>query len=226
MKHIKHIFFDLDHTLWDFDKNSGLTFKLIFEKFNVDLSLNDFLAIYVPINAKYWRLYRTNQISKEDLRYARLDEAFKYLNYAANSQLVIDLSEAYIEHLADFNHLFPYTMEVLDDLEKNYHLHIITNGFKSIQNRKMRSSQIHSYFKTITTSEDVGVKKPDPAIFEHALTKANATTQESLMIGDNLEADILGAQNFGMNTIFFGKDDTFGGQSIQCLSELKTILNT
>jgi putative hydrolase of the HAD superfamily len=223
MKHLKHIFFDLDHTLWDFDKNSGLTFESIFKKHNVELNLSEFLPVYEPINAKYWKLFRENKISKEVLRYARLNEAFEVLNFKAEPNLVIALSESYIEHLSDFNHLFPYAIETLEHLQETYQLHLITNGFRGVQYRKMKSSRIINFFKTVTTSEDVGVKKPDPAIFNHALDLAKASNNESVMIGDNLEADIEGAEKVGMSSIFFGKDDTFEGKSIQCLSELKRI---
>lgn len=224
MKHIKHIFFDLDHTLWDFDKNSGLTFDAIFKKHDVNLSLDHFLPVYEPINAKYWKLFRNNEISKEDLRYARLNEAFKQLKFSATEDLVIQLSESYIEHLSDFNHLYPNALEVLDYLKPHYRLHIITNGFRGVQHRKINSSKINIYFDTITTSEDVGVKKPHPDIFYHALKTANAKTSESLMIGDNLEADVEGAEKIGMSTVFFGKDDNFDGISISSLIELKDLL--
>ncbi|QSS97763.1 YjjG family noncanonical pyrimidine nucleotidase [Psychroflexus sp. ALD_RP9] len=224
MKPFKHIFFDLDHTLWDFNKNSGLTFESIFKKHNIELNLSEFLPVYEPINEKYWKLFRENKISKEDLRYARLNEAFKVLNFKAEPNLVIALSESYIEHLSDFNHLFPYAIEVLEHLQETYHLHLITNGFRGVQYRKMTSSRIINFFETVTTSEDVGVKKPDPAIFNYALKLAQASSSESVMIGDNLEADIEGAEKVGMASIFFGKDDTFEGESVQCLSELKNIL--
>lgn len=224
MNQIKHVFFDLDHTLWDFNQNSKSTFQQIFNLHNVSLDIDEFIPVYEPINAKYWQLFRHNKISKNDLRHVRLKETFETLSYQADDELISALSEDYIKNLSNFNQLFPYTSEVLSELQKSYQLHIITNGFKEVQERKIRSSNINHLFQTITTSDDAGCKKPDPKIFEHALNLAQAEKGESLMIGDNKEADVDGAQKFGINAILFGKDDNFEGQQISCLSELKNIL--
>lgn len=224
MQHVKHLFFDLDHTLWDFDTNSKLTFQQIFERHRVNVDISDFIPIYEPINTKYWQLFRHDKISKEDLRYARLKEAFDLLKFKADDDLISVLSEDYIRDLADFNQLFPYTAEVLTHLKSVYKLHIITNGFRDVQERKMKTSQINHFFETITTSDDAGCKKPNPDIFAYALGLAQAEKKESLMIGDNIDADIEGARNFGIDAVLFGKDDTFDGPQITCLSELKTIL--
>lgn len=224
MKHITDVFFDLDHTLWDFDKNSGLTFETIFKKHAVDLPLDEFLKVYEPINTKYWKLFRENKIQKKDLRFNRLNEAFETLNFSADSSLVESLSEAYIKHLPDHNFLFPDTELTLTYLSNKYKLHIITNGFQEVQHKKLRNSKINTFFKTITTSEDAGVKKPDKIIFEFALNSAKVSKSNSIMIGDNLEADVLGAKSFGMEAIFFGKDENYQGWQVQNLKDLKTIL--
>lgn len=201
--HKKHLFFDLDHTLWDFDKNSALTFDKIFKLNNLDIDLNTFLEIYVPINLQYWKLYREEKIDKKSLKFARLNDAFKALGIEVSTRLIHKLSDDYIAHLSTFNHLFPGTIELLEYLQPNYTLHIITNGFKEVQHGKLNQSKIDHFFQTVTNSEMVGVKKPNPKIFKHALQMAKATKEESLMIGDNLEADILGAINFGMEAICF-----------------------
>lgn len=200
---ITDVFFDLDHTLWDFDKNSALTFKKIFELNNLNINLDDFLSHYVPINLKYWRLYREEKIKKSALRFARLNDAFTAIGYTIDADLIDKLSEDYIEHLATFNHLFENTFEILDYLSARYNLHIITNGFDEVQHKKMTSSNINGYFKTITNSEMVGVKKPNPIIFNFALQQANTNVEQSIMIGDSYEADILGAKNIGMDAVFF-----------------------
>lgn len=202
-KGITDVFFDLDHTLWDFDKNSALTFDKIFKINNVDLKVEYFLAHYVPINLKYWKLYREEKIDKEVLRFARLNETFKAIAFEANDDLVHKLSEDYITHLSTFNHLFENTFEILDYLSLNYTLHIITNGFDEVQSKKMSHSKIDMYFKTITNSEIAGVKKPNPKIFDFALNLANTTANKSVMIGDSYEADVLGAKNIGMDVVFF-----------------------
>ena len=203
IENIKHVFFDLDHTLWDFDKNSALTFQKIFDMHNVDVQFADFIKVYEPINLRYWKLYRDEQIDKTSLRYGRLKDAFDELNYYIDDELINQLSIDYITHLGTFNHLFEGTVDLLDYLYPKYELHIITNGFEEVQLRKMTSSNINHYFKTITNSEIAGVKKPNPIIFDHALKVANAKPDESIMIGDSYEADILGALNVGYDVIFF-----------------------
>jgi putative hydrolase of the HAD superfamily len=200
---IKHIFFDLDHTLWDFDKNSNLAFLNIFEKHALTVEIDQFLKVYTPINSHYWKLYREDRVSKEDLRHGRLRETFDGLQVSVTDVQIEQLAIDYIEQLPNHNYLLEGTKEILDYLDSRYTLHIITNGFKEVQRKKLESSGISKYFETVTTSEDVGVKKPNKRIFEVALKNAAAKADESIMIGDNLEADILGAQNFGMQAILY-----------------------
>jgi putative hydrolase of the HAD superfamily len=201
MAAIKHVFFDLDHTLWDFEKNSDLTFKKIFLKHDINTDLIGFLKIYKPLNIEYWKLYREEKINKEELRYQRLKTAFDAINYEISDDLIDILAIDYIECLPDYNHLFEGTFEILEYLKGKYELHIITNGFEEIQTKKMESSRILDYFSTLVTSESVGVKKPNPKVFNYALEKANAQSNNSIMIGDSIEADIEGALSVGMKAI-------------------------
>jgi len=223
---IKHIFFDLDHTLWDFDKNSRLTFEKIFKLNKIDLDLSEFLEVYEPINLRYWKMYREERVSKADLRYGRLKDALDSINVRIGDEMINHLSVAYIDHLTTFNHLFDGTFEILEYLQLKYHLHIITNGFQEAQERKMINSNIRSYFKTVTNSEMVGVKKPNPKIFNFALNQANAKSNESIMIGDSLEADIEGAKHVGMSAILSTQKslDTDKIKVIHHLKELKNHL--
>ncbi len=223
---IKHIFFDLDHTLWNFDKNSELTFKQIFKEQNIQLNVEDFLEVYMPINLNYWRLYREDKISKSDLRYSRLKDSFDAVNYNITDELINKISEGYISYLPNHNHLFDGDIEVLEYLKEKYELHIITNGFEEVQNLKMQKSGILKYFKEIITSESVGVKKPNPKVFEFALSKANTIAGDSIMIGDSYEADVMGALNVGMLAIHFTNDNNknSGVLSTNHLLELKNYL--
>jgi len=224
---IKHVFFDLDHTLWDFDKNSALTFDKIFKQHQVELSLDTFLEVYEPVNLQYWKRYRDDEIDKMELRYGRLRDTFDAVNFTIEDRLIEQLSHAYIDHLSSFNHLFEGTMEVLNYLQPKYQLHIITNGFEEAQLRKMNSSAITTYFKTVTNAEIAGVKKPNPIIFEYALNLAKAQPHESIMIGDNYEADVLGALNVGYDAIFFNyRNDPSEAhvKQINHLLQLKTFL--
>lgn len=200
---VTDVFFDLDHTLWDFERNSALTFKKIFLQNHVDVDLNDFLKVYVPINLRYWKLYREERVTKSELRYQRLRSAFDELKILVNDETINILSEDYIEHLSSFNHVFTGTLEILEYLKPKYKLHIITNGFEEIQEKKMKNSQILDYFDVIVNSEMAGVKKPNPKIFNLALTKAGVKANNSLMIGDSIEADIIGAKNLGFHVLHF-----------------------
>ena len=200
---IKHIFFDLDHTLWDFETNSANTFKFIFKENNIDVALDDFLHHYVPINHQYWKLYREEKVTKSVLRYQRLKDSFNGLNHHVSDKMIDHLAKVYIDNLPNYNTLFDGATDLLNYLKVNYQLHIITNGFEEVQTKKMNSSGILHYFDKIITSESVGFKKPNPKIFNHALNLADANVSQSIMIGDNFEADILGAQQVGMQTIFF-----------------------
>ncbi|GAA4316988.1 YjjG family noncanonical pyrimidine nucleotidase [Pontixanthobacter gangjinensis] len=227
LNNIENVFFDLDHTLWDFDKNSELAFREIFEKQRLELDINDFLEVYKPINFKYWELYRNNSVSKESLRYGRLKDSFDSLKFETQDSTIQTIADDYIEYLPKNNHLLEGTMELLDKLREKYRLHIITNGFEEVQHKKMQGSGIHDFFETITTSEEAGVKKPHPQIFEVAIQKSGANISRSVMIGDNLEADIIGAHKFGLQVIYLNPEATeFRGQypQVQKLNELLNYL--
>lgn len=200
---IKHVFFDLDHTLWDFEKNSDLAFIKIFKDLTIDIEISEFLKVYKPINTIYWNRYRNDEVSKSKLRYGRLKDTFDSLNYDITDLEINKMSEVYIESLADHNYLLPNSKSILDYLFSKYKLHIITNGFEEVQLQKIVSSDIQPYFSKIITSESVGVKKPNPIIFNEALKRANALACESIMIGDNIEADIYGALESGFSAILF-----------------------
>ena len=204
---IKHVFFDLDHTLWDFETNSDLAFNKVFTTFNINTDLKDFLKVYKPINFEYWKLYREEKISKENLRYGRLKDAFDAINFSISDDLINNIAIEYLNFLPEFNFLFDGTFELLDYLKEKYELHIITNGFEEVQSQKMISSKIHHYFKEVITSESVGVKKPNPKVFKFALEVAKAKKEESIMIGDNLEADIQGALKVGLSAIHCNFDN-------------------
>ena len=220
IKGVTDVFFDLDHTLWDFDKNSALTFEKIFRLNNLYIPLNDFLGYYETINLSYWKLFREERIDKASLRYGRLSDTFKKLDLLVNDDIIFKLSDDYILHLPSFNYLFDGTIEILEYLKPRYNLHIITNGFKEVQQGKLFNSNINHYFNTITNSEEVGVKKPNPKVFNYAIELANTHVNNSLMIGDNYEADILGALNVGFDVIHFNYHNEKVDKDIKQISKL------
>ena len=226
-RNITDVFFDLDHTLWDFEKNSSLAFETVFEKQNIPIKISDFLSYYVPINLKYWEMYRKDEINQKELRFGRLKETFDLLDYPIDDATIVFLSEQYIHYLPKYNHLFDGAIPILDYLKSKYSLHIITNGFAEIQENKLNNSYITSYFKTITNSEMAGFKKPSRNIFEYALDLAKTKKESSIMIGDCLEADVQGALDAGLDAIFFNESNTPVSQNIKQvnhLSELKKYL--
>ena len=221
---ITDVFFDLDHTLWDFEKNSALAFQTIFKKYQIQLDLEHFLVHYIPINLRYWELYRSEQVTQNQLRYGRLKETFDLVSYEIDDEKINFLSEQYIHYLPKYNHLFEGTIEILEYLKPKYKLHIITNGFAEIQNNKLNNAKINHYFETITNSEMAGVKKPNPLIFQHALDLAKAQKESSIMIGDCIDADIYGAIQSGFDAILFNehkKTIPEGIKQVNHLLELK-----
>lgn len=227
MKNITDIFFDLDHTLWDFDANSILAFDKIFSKDHPTIDTDKFIEIYAPINQACWKLYQVDKITHDELRYSRLRQSFDALKYTISDEEIHHISHFYIEFMPDNNQLFDGTIEILDYLQPKYNLHIITNGFAEVQGKKISNSGLGNYFKTITNSEMAGVKKPHRNIFEFALSLADVKKENAIMIGDCIEADVRGAIDFGMQAILFDEKKVHsvaGIKTINHLLELKNIL--
>lgn len=221
----KAVFFDLDHTLWDFEKNSAMAFEFIFERHYLDIDCDAFLKAYVPVNVQYWKLFRDDKITQHELRYGRFRETFSQLGIVVNDDLIETLAHEYITHLPTFNHLYDGAIEMLDYLKQKYSLHIITNGFHEVQQHKLRNSNIGHYFETVTNSETAGCKKPNPQIFEFALRAANADKSCSIMIGDCIEADIQGALDCGIDAIYFNEHKLCAPETIVQVSHLLELKN-
>jgi putative hydrolase of the HAD superfamily len=203
---IKHIFFDLDHTIWDFDRNAEETLQELYEVYQLRnlglLSAAEFIHKYTENNHSLWAQYHLGLISKDLLRAERFRKTF--IELGVQPDLVPqDFESDYVKISPTKTNLFEGAQKVLAYLQKKYTLHIISNGFKETTLTKMDLSGLNPYFTNVIISEEVGVNKPDKAVFEYALQKAQANKQESIMIGDSLEADVYGAQDFGMKAIFF-----------------------
>ncbi len=202
----KDLFFDLDHTLWDFETNSKETIQELYTTHRLaDLGIVDFDGFYSTYSAhnhRLWDRYTKGYIKQEELRWKRV--YLSLLDFkVANEPLAKEMSQAYLEILPNKKHLFPYTIEILEYLkQKDYKMHLITNGFESVQFKKIKNSGLQDYFIEVITSEASNSLKPQKEIFEYALKNANASIEESIMIGDNESADIQGGINIGMDTIF------------------------
>ncbi|MFC2115187.1 YjjG family noncanonical pyrimidine nucleotidase [Bacteroidota bacterium] len=230
LKKYSHIFFDLDRTLWDFDKNSMETLSELYFRHNLDALIDkpeDFIDIYHEINMQLWDLYRKGQLSKEVLREKRFKLSFDHFGIS-DDEMCADFGREYIEISPMKTLLVPYTREILDYLSGHYDLHIITNGFLRTQEVKMKNCGLDMYFKSLTTSEVVGHNKPRPEIFHQALSAVHARKDASIMIGDDLQVDVLGAKRFGMDQVFFNYDQIVHDEEItfeiRSLEELRRIL--
>jgi putative hydrolase of the HAD superfamily len=228
----QHLFFDLDHTLWDFDANARATLTDLFVLFNLDdkvaAPFDAFYKHYLHHNEILWNQYLNGKISADDLKWKRMWRTLLEFKIA-DEPLAKQLSAKFMELLPTKKNLFPYTFEILDYLlQKKYILHLITNGFEKTQWSKLNNSGLNTYFTHVVTSEASNSLKPQKEIFDYALNKAGATLGNSIMLGDNLEADIQGAMNAGMDTVFVNHlNATTALQptyTIYHLKELKAIL--
>jgi putative hydrolase of the HAD superfamily len=226
----KHIFFDLDRTLWDFEANSSDTLAEIFAEHSLNLKCKTFeffLENYKELNKQYWIDYRNNRVSKEVLSWKRFYDAL-LLCGIDDVALSKQIAKEYVGRSPYKTKLFPEVKNTLEKLKSDFHLHIITNGFKEVQFIKLKQSGLDIYPKSITISEDVGKPKPHIEFFESALKKANANAYNSLIVGDDLETDILGAKNYGIDYVWFNPEKeitkTEIKKQINCIDELIDIV--
>lgn len=225
---MKHLFFDLDRTLWDFESNSHETLEELFYEFELAglLQTNsaDFIENYKRINEELWARYRLGELTQSELRKTRWNAAFAHFSYE-NEELGLQMGKAYIDRCPRKTRVFPGTYEILTALRSRYSMHIITNGFKEVQFIKLTEANLIDYFDVVVTSDDVGVQKPNAKVFLHALELASARADESVMIGDDLAVDCHGAIAVGMKAVWFnpGRESVSAGggaAQIAALSEL------
>ena len=204
--HYKDLFFDLDHTIWDFELNSKESLFDLYQQYDlVNKGITDFdgyFEKYSAHNHRLWDRYTKGFIKQDELRWKRI--YLSLLDFkVADEGLAKKMSQDYLAILPNKKNLFPYTIEILEYLKsKQYKMHLITNGFESVQFKKIENSNLAPYFIEVITSEASNSLKPQVAIFEYALAKSNASLESSIMIGDNESADIQGAINVGMDSIF------------------------
>lgn len=231
MKKYTHLFFDLDHTLWDYDRNVAESLSELFVHHYLQNSgipdVDAFIKSFYAVNFKLWALYDVGKISKESLRDTRFKLIFEHAG--ANPERVSrDLEEDFMARTSSKPHLLPYTMEILAYLRPHYGLHIISNGFNESQFKKMEASGLTPFFDLIVTSETTGHKKPDPRIFQFAMDQLRTVHTDCMMIGDNPNSDILGAIRAQIDNVYF--DPHFKGidhtptHTIRHLKELEEIL--
>ncbi len=230
MSKYKHFFIDLDRTIWDHERSSLESFKFIFRYFKLKElgipSLDEMVSVFNSHNDILWSHYRRGEIKKELLSVKRFELTLNSF-YIDNPGLSHEIAQEYVTMRPERAYLFPNAIQALSYLNNKYHLHIITNGFEEVQFQKLKITGIDKYFKNVITSEEAGVKKPDPFIFELAMHKAGASESNSIMLGDDLDVDIEGARNAGMDQLFFNPEellhDVKVNYEIRDLIELKEL---
>ncbi len=231
MSKYKHIFFDLDRTLWDFEKNSEEVFRDMYDILDIEKSgipnFDEFFTAYKSVNHDLWDLYREGKIDKEFLNFQRFYQTLFEFG-VENKELAKEMGAKYVKWSPYKKHLFEGSIELLEYLKLNYHLHIITNGFEEVQSVKLRESKLQQYFEQVIISDTTPVKKPHPKIFKYALHQAGAEVGESLMIGDDVDIDIKGAAGVAMDQIWTNftdaKSDFKPTFEVTSLLEIKDIL--
>ena len=227
----KYIFFDLDHTLWDFEKNSTETLAELYHKYELaklgTFCVNSFIARFQEINAQLWRQSDEGKVDRDSLRKNRfrmICDDLGFENEEVTSQMGVD----YVALCPQKKELLPFALDMLEYLNQKYALYILTNGFSDVQAVKLSSAGILHYFQRVFTAEDFGVGKPNKTYFYNVMREIGARPEECIMIGDNLKTDILGAQNAGLDHVFYnpGKRSYFMHvqYDIECLSELGNLL--
>lgn len=214
MQPFTHVFLDLDHTLWDFDKNSYLTLQNLYVESDLntktDIPFDVFFSMYKKINAQLWKAYNTNTISQSELRNTRFIRVFEALNREISPQINAFLSHEYVHRCTRMGHLIEGAETLLQHLKGKFVYHIITNGFNDSQWAKIEYSNLKHYFEPhqITTSEIAGAHKPNKRIFEYVCQKYNVSPQQCIMIGDNIDTDILGAKQANIKSIWYAPEET------------------
>ncbi len=225
----EHLFFDLDHTLWDFERNSKICLEAIMDKekqvLPSDFDIEIFLQHFSVINAGLWRELDENRITHDNLRQVRFQRVLSAMNIEISDEFSLNLNQHFLDTLPHQHHLMDDAFDVLEYLHPKYRLHILSNGYLEIQRKKMHSGGILHFFENIFTIDNAGYKKPEKAFFEFALNEIKTAPENCIMIGDNLLTDIEGAQNAGIATIYFNPElEVTDAENINQLLALKAIL--
>lgn len=222
LKHKKHLFFDFDDTLWDFQKNSTEVLHELFHEYELGNKLQTditaFLSAYKKVNLSFWSQYYKQEINKEHLRNHRFNETFKLFGYDHYEENLL-ITEQYLKRAPKGSSLKEGCLETLSYLKQNYSLHIITNGFREVFAIKMDACGIRHYFDQVIISEEHDLVKPDARIFRLAESFTNSEAHDCVMIGDSLESDIEGALNAGWEAIHF-TNEGFARQDVRVISKL------
>ena len=202
---IKHLFIDLDDTLWDTYSNNRSSLEEMYHRHRwceyFD-SFEAFFDIYWPHNEALWHEYRHGQIDKPTLKLERFRRPFAR-RVALSEEQVSEWNAEFLSITGTKTQLCPHALETVQYLHRYYKLYILSNGFREVQYAKLMNSGLAPYIDRMILSEDAGINKPNKEIFDFALIKAKARKAESVMIGDSWDADIIGAANAGLTSIWY-----------------------
>ncbi len=216
------ILFDADDTLFDFKKSEDFAIRKLISKLNSKFDDEFIVDTYKDINTKIWIEFEEGKITSDALKVERFDRLIKKLKIDADAT---DLCNMYVEFLGDGSFLYEDTEELLNYLSKNYRIGIITNGLADVQHKRIRNSIVGHYFEDVTISDEIKIAKPNPAIFDHALSNLNHSNKESvLMIGDSLNSDIKGGFNACIDTCWFNQHKKENSSSIKPTYEINELL--
>jgi len=225
---IQHIFFDLDNTLWDHRKNAYLTLKDLYKREEVrdkhNIPFEEFHKEYFTINERFWAQIRDGEIDKEYLQNHRFHNTFLFFG-VDDFELAQSFEHQFLDEILNYNDLVPGAFEILEYLsEKGYQMHILSNGFEEVTHRKCELSGIKNYFKTITSADEINIRKPHPEVYDYALKKAGAKKEDSIMIGDDWIADVEGGKAFGLEVVFFDVfNDNFEAEGVKVIKKLEKL---
>lgn len=228
----RQLFFDLDRTLWDFERNSKTALSMLYQDLKLDDHIEHFLQFhhhYIQINADLWSQYGKGKISKEELRDSRFKKALAKFNLH-DDNLALTMSKGYLELSPNQTAIFPFAHEMLQEFKNNdYQLHIITNGFREVQERKLQNCDLRKYFDVILCSEDIGFTKPNREIYREAERLTNCKPNQAIMTGDDFKADVIGSLNAGWTAIHFDPEHKYKKERtvprIRTLNELPEVVN-
>jgi YjjG family noncanonical pyrimidine nucleotidase len=230
-QHKKHLFFDLDHTLWDFDRNAFDCLSEIYKDFQLEangIKLEEFFSNFTKVNKALWLALEKNEIEQESIRQQRFKLTLADLNLVIGGKVSSAMNDTFLKLLPNKTKLMEGCIDVLDTLKSKYALHILSNGYAKIQTKKLKNSGILSYFDKVITNDIANFRKPEKGIFDYSLSRAKSIPNEVLMIGDSYLADIIGAKNAGWDTVHFSEnhsaEENLSTVKIKQLTELLNYL--
>ena len=221
---VKHIFFDLDNTLWDHRGNSEITLQQMFAEYQLQekfgFSFEEWHPVFYDKNELLWEQIREGHIQKAELRERRFRDPFLMFD-VDDLELTEEWENIYLDRMGQMSGTVQGAKDLLEYLQPNYHIHVITNGFEEVSHKKIENSDLNGFIQTLTCADEIGLRKPDPRLFQLALDKAGTVKEEALIIGDDWIADVIGGLGAGWQAVFF--DALLDGNQMEDVPTVKSL---